>query len=119
MVMLGSFLPGLRQLAVAFGKHDLLTPMQLVLWRDIAYGAVKSLGVVVFDELIHYAPGILERQRCARPDALRLDRLVPTLDLAIALGVERCCPHVRHATQTNVFLETLGHKLRAIVRDDL
>jgi len=117
MVMPGSFPASLCQLTVALGKHDLLTPMQLVLWRHIAYGAVKSLGVVVFHELIHYALGILERQRCARPDALRLDRLVPTFDLAIALGVERCCPDMRHATQTKEFLETLGHKLRGIVRD--
>jgi hypothetical protein len=43
----------------------------------------------VVNVTLHQTPRIIERQRCARPDALPLERFVPALDLSVRLRVKR------------------------------
>jgi len=86
VIVLGVFLAGLHQLAVALGQHDLPVGVQLALWCNMAYGTMQWLGVAVFHELAYHALGLLELERCASQDVPGLNRLRTTLDLAIALG---------------------------------
>ena len=70
------------------------------------------------DITLDQPPRILGRQRHAGPNAFALQRLVPTLQLAVGLRIVRRRSHVRHARDANEFLEVLGDKLRPVVGDD-
>ena len=98
---------------------DLLPPaLQPVLGRDVPNGAVQPDLVVLLDEPGYDASGILQAERCLRPDAVLFQCLVPPLHLAIALRIEGRCSHVRQATQPDESLEITRYELWAIVRDD-
>src|SRR6202040_457825 len=43
---------------------------------------------------------------------------MPTLNLAVGLGIVRRGPHMSHARDANELLEILGQKLRPVVGDD-
>ena len=61
----------------------LLTPGEHVLRRDVADCAVQADVVVMLDVALHQTPRIFQRQGCSRPDALSLERFVPTFDLSV------------------------------------
>ena len=53
-----------------------------------------------------------------RTNAIRLERFVPTLDLAVALRIVGRCPNVGHAGHADELLEVLRDELRSVVGDD-
>ena len=111
-------LTSLLQLLIALGKDRLFATMQFVARRDVAQGAVQSDFVVLGDVIGNQTPGVFQRQRCARPDAIALDRAMIAFQLAVALRVIGRSPHVRHAANADKLLEVLGDELRAVVADD-
>ncbi len=92
--------------------------MQLVARRDVTQRAVQTLVVVPPDESRHDPPGIRQRQRRLRTDALRLDRAVIPFQLPVALRIVRAGAYVGHSADPHELLEILGDKLRPVVGDD-
>ena len=109
---------GFLQLAVSLLMNDFSSAFQHVPGRNIPDGSVKPDVVVMLDEPLGQAPSVLDRQRRPRPQALALDRAMPALQLAIALGIVGRGSHMRHAANSNEFLEVFGDELWPIVRDD-
>ena len=110
--------PSLLQFAVALGEDPLLTACQFVGRGDVADRAVEPLLVVVADILRDDPLSLAPIRERLEPDGLRLQAVVPALQLAVALRVERARAHVRHARQADELLEVLGHELRPVVGDD-
>ncbi len=79
---------------------------------------MKPYLVVMHHVLADDSPGVLQRERRARANALAFDGAVKAFDLAVALRIVGRRPHMRHAAQSHVLLEFLGDKLRAVVADD-
>ena len=52
--------PGGFKLLIPFFENLFSLAVQLVCWGDVADGAVKSNGVVVFDILCHKSPGVVK-----------------------------------------------------------
>ena len=100
-----ALLPGGFQLAVAFRVDFLLTPRQHILRRDVADGTVQADVVVMLDVSLHQAQRIVQRERCSGPDTLALQRLVPTLDFPIRLGIVGGSSDMRHARDANELYE--------------
>src|SRR5205823_11595326 len=73
---------------------------------------------VTLDVALHQTPGIVQRQRRSRPDALSLERFVPAFDLSDRLRIVGRGPDVCRARDPNELLEVFGDKLRSIVGDD-
>ena len=113
-----ALLSGGFQLAVAFRVDFLLTPRQHILRRDVADGTVQADVVVMLDVSLHQAQRIVQRERCSGPDTLALQRLVPTLDFPIRLGIIGRGSDVRHARDANELFEVASDELRPVVRDD-
>src|SRR6202161_1645270 len=106
------------RLAVAFRVDFLLTPRQHILRRDVADGTVQADVVVMLDVSLHQAQRIVQRERCSGPDTLALQRLVPTLDFPIRLGIVGGSSDMRHARDANELFEVASDELRPVVRDD-
>src|SRR6476661_256827 len=85
---------------------------------DVADGAVQAHVVVVMDEAGDGGAGLLEVSRGGGPQSIALQRLVPTLDLAVGLRVVGRGAHVGHAGDADELLEVSGDELRAVVGDD-
>jgi hypothetical protein len=95
-------LPGGCQLPVPFAVNLLLASSQHVLRRDVTDGTVQAGVVVMLDVSLNQTKRIVQGKRCPRPNALALERLVPTLDFAVRLGiVERCWVEVRILVKTS------------------
>src|ERR1700690_1283528 len=77
----------LRQLAIPFRMDLLLTPGEHVLRSDVANRAVQTNVVVMVNVTRHQTPGVFHRQGRSRPDALSLERSVPTFDFSVRLGI--------------------------------
>ncbi len=76
-----------RQLAIPLCEDQDITPGWLVGRRNITNGAVQA-GLVVMPHVISdQPPGVVQRQWRSRADALGFQRAVPTLNLAIVLGI--------------------------------
>ena len=111
-------LSGLEELLVASGKDDLFSTGKLVSRGDVADRRVKAHGVVVFNEASHEATGVLEVQGNPWADAIGFERLVPALDLPVALRVIGRGAHMGQTRDANELFEIAGHELRAVVGDD-
>ena len=72
----------------------------------------------MFDVALHQTPCIVQRQWRSRPNALSLERFVPTFDFSVRLGIVGRGSHVRHARDPNELLEVLGDELGPVVGDD-
>ena len=105
-----------RQLVFARRVDRLGTAFELVLRSQVADRAVQPHVVVFADIVGNQATGISERDGALRADAFALERLVPALQLAVALGAEWRGTHMGHAHQADVLLEVLGDELRAVCR---
>jgi len=92
--------------------------VELIRRSDVADGTVKPLVVVAIHKVCHHPSSLLKTGRRFGTDALLLGRLMPSLDLAIALRIERRSPHVGHSADPDEFLEVPGDELGAVVRDD-
>ena len=77
----------LFQLAIARLVDFRLPSGEHVRWRDVADGALKAHRVVSGLLLLDEPPCVFRRQRRTGPDAFPFDRFVPTLDLAVGLGI--------------------------------
>lgn len=86
--------------------------------RHVADRTVNLDVVVILHVTLNHFTGLIQRQRHARPDALDLERLVPSLDLAVGLRIVRTRPHMRHLAERQKGPEVLQNVLRAVVRDD-
>jgi hypothetical protein len=75
------------QLPIPLGKDLLVSSCRLVPGSAIAYGALEAHIVVMLHVARHDAARIIHGQGSARPNALTLERLMPSLDLAVALRV--------------------------------
>jgi len=62
---------------------------------------VESLHVVLFDKRGHQSLGVLKRGRGFWSNALVLDGLMKSFELAIRLRIVRRGSNVRHATELN------------------
>ena len=111
-------LSGLEEFVVASGKDSLFFAGEFVRWGDVAYRRVKAHGVVVFNEASHEATGVLEVQGDPWADAIGFERLVPALDLPVALRVVGRGAHMGQTRDANELFEIAGHELRAVVGDD-
>ena len=106
------------QLPIPLGVDLPLTPGEHVLRGDVANRAVQANIVVMLDVALHQTPRIVQRQWRSRPDALSLERFVPTFDFSVRLGILRRGSDVRHARDPNELLEVFGNELRPVVGDD-
>src|SRR5207244_7347305 len=68
----------LLQLPISLSMDLLLAAGEHVLRCDVANGTVQADIVVMSNVALHQPPRILQRQRRSRPDALSLERFVPT-----------------------------------------
>jgi hypothetical protein len=76
-------LPSCCQLSVAFAVNLLLASDQHILRRNAADGTVQANVVVMLDLTLHPTKRVVQRERCSRPNALAIERLVPALDFAV------------------------------------
>ena len=106
------------ELAIACRMNFGLPAGEHILRRHIADGAVQAHGVVVLHVGLHQAQCIFPRQRCAGPNALRFERLVPARQLAVGLRIVRRRSHMRHPCDANELLEIPRDELRSVVGDD-
>ena len=95
-----------------------LTPGEHVLRGDVANRAVQANVVVMLGVALHQTQGIFQRQGRSRPDALSLERFVPSFALAVRLRIVGRSSHVGHARDPNELFEVLGDELRSVVGDD-
>jgi hypothetical protein len=100
--------PLLKAFPDAARRSGIGPPFELVVWRNITNRAVQSLVIVFIDIAFDHRSGILRRNRASRTNAFFLPRLMPTLQLAVALRIKRRGTHMGHTHQTNIFLEVLG-----------
>src|SRR5439155_7132747 len=107
--------PRLLQLAIALGKNLRLASFQLGQGRDVADRAVQTNPIVMVHVPTHQAARVVDRQRHSWPDTLPFQRLVPPLDLAVRLRIERRGPHMGHAADPDELLEVAGDELRPVV----
>src|ERR1700761_9450182 len=75
------------QLAIPIREDLPVATGHLVRRRDVADRAVQADLVVMRHELRDESPRLLQAQRHLDPDAFALKRLVPPLDLPVALGI--------------------------------
>src|SRR3989339_504192 len=81
---------------------------------------MESFGIVVLNELADDSPGILKREGCSGPDTFAFDRLMPPLNLAVALRIIGRCPDMRHSRNTDKLLSAKADPLSGeIPRDEL
>ncbi len=101
------------------GRQRYLFPaFQFILGTDIADRTVKANLIVMGHIARHNPLGVFQTQRGSRSNRFSFDGPVEPFDLAVTLWIIRAGPHVRHATDADVFLEVLGHKLRSVVGND-
>jgi hypothetical protein len=81
---------------------------------NVTNRAMKPYLVVMPDVAFDEANGILYYKQCARTDALRCDRTMPLLDLAIALGIVRYGSHMGDTADADEFLEVPGYELESV-----
>ncbi len=106
------------ELAIPISEDLLVAANHLVRRSYIANCTVQPHLVVVPDIAVNKANCILHREWCPRTDALRLDRTMPTLDLAVALGIIRRCSHMCHTADSDELLEVSSDELRTVVADN-
>ena len=102
----GSGLPGKacdRQLTATLSQDLLVASLKTGLRGHIGDPAVQAHRVVLAHELGHDAASVLKAEWRLGADALAFDGLVPALDFAIALRVERRRAHVGHPTEAHEF----------------
>ena len=110
--------PGFLQFPIPFGENRFLPPLQFVFGSDVADGAVQPHRIVVIDVFFHHGARIVQRERRLRANAFAFDRLMPSLDLPVALRIVRRRPDVGHPANPDELLEIPRQKLRPVVRDD-
>ena len=108
----------LVEFAVAFGENLCRPTLEPVAGRDVADGRVQSFVVVLTDEQADHSPGVLERERRFRTDAIGLECFVKSFQLTIALGVKRRGSHMGHAREADELFEVARDELRAVVGND-
>ena len=82
-------------------------------WRHIVQALVVAPVVVVFDERRDLGLKVAGQEVVLQQDAV-LQGLVPTLDLALGLGMERSAAHVAHALGFDIFRQFAGDVTRPI-----
>lgn len=87
LASLFSLFTGRLQFLITRRENLFVAALQFVFGGHESDLAVQAHLVVVRHELACDAPGVIERQRRSRSDAFGLERLVPALDLAVALRV--------------------------------
>lgn len=75
------------ELAISLGEDRRFAAGEFVGRRDVADGTVQADAIVMSDEPLDQLPGVVERQRYVGPQAIGLERLVPTFDLAVRLRI--------------------------------
>ena len=83
--------------------------------RHIVQAFVIALVVIVFDERLDLDLEIARQEVVFQQDAV-LQGLVPTLDLALRLGMERCTANMAHGLRLDVFRQFSGDVTGAVVR---
>jgi len=89
--------PCLGEFLIALQEDVAVAAVELGFGGDVFDGAVKADIVVIGDEIGDEAFGIVEGERHHGADALAFESLVPTFDLAVALGIIRRGADVGHA----------------------
>ena len=74
---------GFFKLSVSLFEYYQVSAVQFVCWCNVANCAVKPDGVVVFDVLFYYSPGVVKRKWNTGTDAFCLYGLVKSLQLAV------------------------------------
>ena len=82
--------------------------------RHVAQALVIALVVIVFDERLDLGLEIARQEVVLQQDAV-LQGLVPTLDLALRLGMERRAANMAHALGFDVFRQLASDVARAVV----
>ena len=82
--------------------------------RHVVQALVLALVVVVLDERLDLGLEVAGQAVILQQDAV-LHGLVPALDLALGLGMERGTAHVAHALSLNLFGQFACDVARAIV----
>ena len=103
---------------IALGEDRILSVGESIGRRYVAQGTVQPYSIIMGDETFDQSPGIIERQRHARPQTIPFERFVPAFDLAVALRIVRAGANVCHAAHADKLLEILGDELRAVVADN-
>ena len=114
----GTPLPCFFETSVTFFPDGFLSSMEHVVWRDVSDGTVESSGVIVGDESVHAAFGVLQRQWREGTDTLALDGPVIAFDLAVALRVIGAGADMFHAAEADEVFEVSGDELRSVIGDD-
>src|SRR6202008_4968908 len=109
-----ALLSGGFQLAVAFRVDFLLTPRQHILRSAVAEGIVQAEVFLMLDLSLIQAQRIVQREWCSGPDTLALQRLVPTLDFPIRLGIVGGSSDMRHTRDANELFEVASDELRPV-----
>ena len=108
----------LVEFAFALGEDAIGASREFVFRRDVTNRAVQTDCVVNVNEFVNEPPCGDERERRFRTDALALERLVETLDLAVALRVVGAGPHMRHPHQSDEISEVASDELWTVVGDN-
>lgn len=85
--------------------------------RHVSNGAVEAPLVVEINVNFDFQPSLPKIRQPRAADALRLEGLVPTLNLAVALRVVDGSGHMAVAVHGDELLELLSDKLPPVVRD--
>ena len=85
---------------------------------NIADGRVQPHGVVMGNEALDKASGILLGKWATRPETISFEALMPSLDFPVALRIVRGGFDMRQPGQADKLLKVLGDKLRTVVGDD-
>ena len=84
--------------------------------RHIVEALVVALVVVVFDERFDLGFKVARQEVVFQQDAV-LEGLVPALDLALGLGMERGAAHMAHALRFDIFGQFAGDVAGTIVAE--
>lgn len=99
-------------------EDGLVASFQAVGGGDVSDGGVESDVVVVVDEGADFATCVVEGEGGLGSDAFALEGLMPSFDLAVALGVARGDADMGHAEGSDEFFEVAGDELGSVVGDE-
>ena len=82
--------------AFALGKDGGLATFKLVVGWHMANGATQTVPIIDHDKPVDRLASIFLEEGCRWSDTLPLQRLVPALNLAVALSIVRAGTYVGH-----------------------
>ena len=99
-------------------EDGLVSSLEPVGRRDVSDGGVEPVVVVVVDEGVDFASGVVEGERRLGSVAFALERLMPSFDLAVALWVSGGDADMCHAECSDELFEVAGDELGSVVGDE-